>query len=429
MTFASGLGAGIEKAFMHLSQKASLGAEDLEVFWGEIRRALLEADCDFRLVKEFVAKARVGAEPNVPALFQSVLDQLVATMGASARSWEGTGETPQVFLLVGLNGAGKTTTAAKMARLLGGDASKTLLVGCDTRRPAARAQLEILSRAVGAQFFSPPEESDPVRIVARARAEAASRGAHRILLDAAGRQTVDAELLDEIALVGQAAKAHERLLVLDAATGQSALAVAEAFHARVPLTGVFLSRADSDARGGAVLTLAARLGIPVKAIGTGEKPDAAEVFHPDRMARRILGMGDLATLLERVGGPPTGADLTRAKRVMKGDVNLEDFLAEMKRVREMGGLGSILSLLPGGSKLPPEIAGSEDVFRRFESIVGSMTLEERRNPDLLSGARRARIARGSGTDPSEVARLVKMVRESRRFLKKGGMEKMMGKLF
>lgn len=434
-----GIAAGFEKAVRRLTGRTRIEEADVAQFRKDLRRTLLEADVDYRLVKDFLARVeeRVTAPPpsglsKAQALLDAVLAELTETLGgAGGRSpaeWARPAKGPQAILLVGLNGAGKTTAAAKLVKLLGGPPEANLLVGADTVRPAAREQLATLAESVGARFFTLPDERDGVAIVKAARDEAERSGAARIVFDTAGGQAVDEELLREIERIAQAASADERILVLDAATGQSALAVAEAFAARVNLTGAFLSRADGDARGGAVLTLAARLGVPVRAMGTGEKPEEVEPFHPDRMARRILGMGDAVTLLEKAKSAAVDPEKAKAtaRRVARGEVDLEMFLEQMTQVRKMGGFGAMLSLLPGGGRLAGAASAAEDEVKRFEAIIHSMTPEERRNPDVIGPSRRLRIARGAGVDPAEVSALIKTFRQSRKMLKQGGFSRMLG---
>jgi signal recognition particle subunit SRP54 len=422
--------------------KGRIGEDDVKSALREVRLALLEADVALAVVKDFVERVRVravGAElarsltPG-QALVKIVHEELAAMLAAGDASLDLRVAPPAIVLLAGLQGAGKTTTAGKLAKRLGErERKKVLLVSTDVYRPAAIDQLERVARDAGADFLR-GAGGDPVAI-AREALEHARRRFHDVLIvDTAGRLHVDAELMDEIARLHAALGPVETLFVVDAMTGQDAANSARAFAAAVPLTGVILSKADGDARGGAALSTAQVTGKPVKFLGTGEKLDGLEPFDPSRIASRILGMGDVLGLIEQV---QAGADAAAAERLVekltKGRFDLQDFRDQLEQMRAMGGVGALLDKLPGGGKVPPGAAAQFDdrALRRQVAIVNSMTPLERRKPAVISGSRRRRIAAGAGVPVQDVNRLLKQFDQMERVMRQmkgGGLRKLMGRM-
>ncbi len=434
----------LNRTFRDLAGFGKLTPENVEPALREIRVALLEADVHFKVVKSFLDAVKVRAlgaeviESITPAqqFVKIVHDELARTLG------EGTAEPkvieaekpPTVILLCGLQGSGKTTACAKLAKHLG----STALAALDLQRPAAVEQLRVLAEKIGAPFIPPAVAGDVEASARRVRAAAEPLGVRHVILDTAGRLQIDDELMNELAAVHRVAAPSETVLVLDAMVGQEAVKVAEAFRARVPLTSVLLSKTDGDARGGAALSVRFITGLPVKWIGTGESPSALEAFHPSRFAGRILGMGDVVSLVEKAARVTDQAKAeAMAKRVMKGDLDLELFLDQMREMRNMGPIGEMMALLPGASAMPADLMPSDRDITRFEAIILSMTPAERRDPDLVNVARRARIARGAGVRPEEVHRLLKQFRQARELIsgmtgagkKARRLQKMFGGLF
>jgi signal recognition particle subunit SRP54 len=393
----------------------------------EIRLSLLEADVNFKVVKDFVARVReqaVGAEilGSLTAgqqIVKIVHDELVALLGAGDRTFHLTGN-PAVIAMVGLQGSGKTTTTAKLGRYLVKQGRRPLLVAADPYRPAAADQLETLGKALDLPVHRAPAGTSVVEI-ARGGLDAARKLARDVvILDTAGRLTVDRDLMDEIAAVDAAVHPVETLLVVDAMTGQEAVNVAQAFHAAVPVTGLVLTKIDGDARGGAALSIGAVTGLAVKFMGTGEKTDALEVFHPDRLAGRILGMGDVMTLVERAQEHVDAGQAAKLEeKLRKSQFTLEDFLEQIQQVQKMGPMGQLISMIPGMGGMAKEAQEAVDRgdLTRVEAIIQSMTPRERRDPAILNGSRRRRIAAGAGTDLTEVNRLIKQHAELSKLMK------------
>jgi signal recognition particle subunit SRP54 len=393
----------------------------------EVRLALLEADVNFKVVKDFVARVReraTGAEilESLTAgqqVVKIVDEELVALLSAGDRSFRLTGN-PAVIVLVGLQGSGKTTTAAKLARYLHKQGRRPLLVAADPYRPAAADQLETLGKALDIPVHRAPTGTSVLDIAKGGFDAARKQVRDTIILDTAGRLTVDAPLMKELADLSAKVKASETLLVVDAMTGQEAVNVAEAFHAAVPVTGLVLTKIDGDARGGAALSISAVTGLPVKFLGTGEKTDALEVFHPDRLAGRILGMGDVMTLVERAQEHfDEKQAAAMAEKLKKNSFTLEDMLDQMEQVRKMGPMGQIMEMIPGMGGMAKQAQESVDRgdLKRVEAIIRSMTPAERREPGILNAARRRRIARGSGTRLQDVNQLVKQFGELQKVMK------------
>jgi signal recognition particle subunit SRP54 len=417
----------LRRTLSGLTGRGRVSEADLDAAMREIRLSLLEADVNFKVVKDFIARVRekaAGAEilESLTAgqqIVKIVNDELTALLGAGDRAFRLSGN-PAVVAMVGLQGSGKTTSSAKLARHLVRGGRRPLLVAADPYRPAAADQLETLGRALDIPVHRAPAGTAVVDI-ARGGVEAARRQTRDVvILDTAGRLTVDQELMDEIAAVNAAVKPVETLLVVDAMTGQEAVNVATAFKDAVPLTGLVLTKIDGDARGGAALSIGAVTGLAVKFMGTGEKTDALEVFHPDRLAGRILGMGDVMTLVERAQEHVDAAQAAKLEeKLRKAQFTLEDFLEQIQAVQKMGPMGQLMSMIPGMGGMAKEAQDAVDRgdLKRVEAIIRSMTPRERRDPTILNGSRRRRIATGAGADLTEVNRLIKQHAELSKLMK------------
>ena len=417
----------LRKTLDGLTGRGRISEADVDAAMREIRLSLLEADVNFKVVKDFVARVReraVGAEvlESLTAgqqVVKIVHDELVELLSAGDRVFHLTGN-PAVVAMVGLQGSGKTTSTAKLARHVIKQGRRPLLVAADPYRPAAADQLETLGRQLDVPVYRAPTGTAVVDI-ARGGIEAAKRQVRDVvILDTAGRLTVDEALMAEISAVNDAVKPVETLLVVDAMTGQEAVAVAQAFAAVVPVTGLVLTKIDGDARGGAALSITAVTGVPVKFMGTGEKTDALEVFHPDRLAGRILGMGDVLTLVERAQEHVDQEQAAKMEeKLRKATFTLEDFLDQLQQVQKMGPLGQIMGMIPGMGGMANEAQAAVDRgdLKRVEAIIRSMTPAERRDPHILNGARRRRIAAGSGTTLTDVNRLIKQFAEMQKLMK------------
>jgi signal recognition particle subunit SRP54 len=417
----------LRKTLADLTGRGRINEADVDTALREIRLSLLEADVNFKVVKDFVARVReraVGAEilGSLTAgqqVVKIVNDELVELLGAGDRTFHLQGN-PAVIALVGLQGSGKTTSAAKLARYLVRQGRRPLLVAADPYRPAAADQLETLGRALDIPVHREPVGTAVVDIARNGLTAARRLVRDVVILDTAGRLTVDEELMAEISAVTAAVKPVETLLVVDAMTGQEAVSVAQAFKDAVPLTGLILTKIDGDARGGAALSISSVTGLAVKFMGTGEKTDALEVFHPDRLAGRILGMGDVMTLVERA---QEHVDATQAakmeEKLRKAQFTLEDFLEQIQQVQKMGPMGQLMSMIPGmgGMAKDAQAAVDRGDLSRVEAIIRSMTPRERRDPSIINGSRRRRIATGSGTGPTDVNRLIKQHAELQKLMK------------
>ena len=417
----------LRKTLGTLTGRGRISEADVDAAMREVRLALLEADVNFKVVKDFVARVReqaIGAEvlESVTAgqqVVKIVHDELVALLSAGDRTFHLSGN-PAVVAMVGLQGSGKTTTTAKLAKHVIKLGRRPLLVAADPYRPAAADQLETLGRALDIPVYRAPAGTS-VPDIARGGVEAAKRQVRDVvILDTAGRLTVDEALMAEIAEVNATVKPVETLLVVDAMTGQEAVAVAQAFVAAVPVTGLVLTKIDGDARGGAALSISAVTGVPVKFLGTGEKTDALEVFHPDRLAGRILGMGDILTLVERAQDTfDERQAATLEEKLRKNSFTLEDMLEQLQQVQKMGPIGQIMGMIPGMGGMANEAQAAVDrgELKRTEAIIRAMTPAERRDPSVLNGSRRRRIAAGSGTTLPDVNRLVKQFAEMQKLMK------------
>jgi signal recognition particle subunit SRP54 len=407
--------------------RGKLSEEDLNKALREVRLALLEADVNFKVVKDFTAalKERLAGEQVSEALnpgqtvIKAVNDELTDLMGGAGRDLVFAPSGPTVILMAGLQGSGKTTACAKLAKLLRKQNKDVALSACDLQRPAAVEQLEKLGAQAKAQVYSQPGETDPVKVASWAREQAEREGRDALIVDTAGRLHVDEEMMDQLARVRKVTKPHDVLLVVDAMTGQDAVNVAESFAEVADFDGVLITKLDGDARGGAALSVRAVTGKPIIYASTGEKLDELERFHPDRMAGRILGMGDVVSLIEKTQeefDEDQAADLER--KIRKQQFTLEDFLGQMKQVRRMGPLGNLMKMMPGMGKAMRGMGQvDERELDRIEAIILSMTPYERAHPSEINGSRRKRIATGSGTTVQAVNRLVKQFGQMNRLMK------------
>jgi signal recognition particle subunit SRP54 len=428
-------------ALRKISGKGTLTDNNIQDALREVRRALLEADVALPVVKAFIEQVRqraVGQEVKqslspAQTFIKIVQAELEAVMGAANEGLNLRAQPPAIILMAGLQGAGKTTTVAKLALWLQQNPKKSVMVvSADVYRPAAIAQLQTLAADVGVEFFPSAASESPEAIVLAAVKEAKKKFKDVLIVDTAGRLAIDAEMMAEIRGLHSVLNPVETLFVVDAMTGQDAANTAKAFNDALPLTGVILTKADGDARGGAALSVRQITGKPIKFIGIGEKVDALEPFYPDRIATRILGMGDLLSLIEEVERKVDKEKAERiAAKIKKGKgFDLEDFREQMKQMQSMGGMSSIMDKLPGLGALPPGAAKMVDdsLFRRMEAIINSMTMKERVNPDILNGSRKRRITQGSGTDIQDLNRLLKQHKQMQKVMKKmkgGGLANMM----
>ncbi len=441
------LSARLQGITVRLRGKARITEADLDVALREIRLALLEADVNFKVVKEFVAHVReqalnaevlTGVNPGQQVV-KTVHDELVSVLGGERHVLR-LDAKPSVVLLVGLQGSGKTTTSAKLAVRLRKEGRRPLLVAADVYRPAAVDQLVQLGDQIGIEVHS-RSVGTPAIEVARSGVESArQRGHDVVIVDTAGRLHVDEAMMDELVRVAGAVTPIETLLVVDAMTGQESVRVAQAFHERLPVSGLVLTKMDGDARGGAALSIRSVTGLPISYIGTGERTDGLEPFHPDRLAQRILGMGDIVSLVERVQETVDSDEAERmAQRMMESRFTLEDFRSQLNQVKKMGPLGQVMQMIPGAGQLAgaAQQAVDEGQLKRIEAIIDSMTPEERRRPELIKASRRKRIAAGSGTSTADVNRLLKQFTEMQRLMKQltsgrmpnlgGGLRGMLGR--
>lgn len=418
----------------------TLTEKNIEQALREVRLALLEADVNFRVVRDFVERVKTkvlgqevtaGLSPG-QQLVKVVNDELIELLGGQYAELNLSATPPVVILLVGLNGSGKTTTAGKLARYLKAEqARRPYLVPADTFRPAAIDQLRIIGEEVGVPVYPTPNDgsaTDPVRIAVAGVDAARREGADVVIIDTAGRQQVDTDLMQQLGRLKAAVTPHQILLVADAMTGQEAVNVAQGFHTELALDGVILTKVEGDARGGAALSLRSVTGQPILFIGIGEKLDALEAFYPDRAASRILGMGDVLSLIEKAEKvyDQEQAEVLE-KKLRKNQFSLADFAEQMRMLKKMGSISDLMSLLPGGKKAMQntDMDQAEKEFRRVEAIISSMTKQERRRPEVLNGSRRRRIANGSGTRVAEVNRFLKQYAEAKKMMRKlsqfGGM--------
>ena len=419
------------QVFEKLTRRGALSEADVSAALREVRVALLEADVALPVVKDFVeaVKEKAVGEQVLRSVtpgqmvVKIVHDHLVETLGREVEALQLNVAPPAVFMLVGLQGSGKTTTTAKIAlRLAEREKKKALMASLDVRRPAAQQQLAVLGAQAGVRTLDIVPGEPPVAIAKRAVQTAALEGFDVVLLDTAGRLAIDEALMGEAAEVGAAVKPHETLLVADAMTGQDAVTVAKAFNEKVGLTGIVLTRADGDARGGAALSMKAVTGRPIKLLGTGEKLDALEAFHPERIAGRILGMGDVVSLVEKAAETIEQEEAEKlAKKIQKGKFDLDDLGAQLKQLQKMGGLSELMGMLPGVPKIQKQMKDAridDRMVKRQLAILSSMTPQERRRPEIIKASRKQRIAGGSGTSVQEINKLLKQHKEASRMMKR-----------
>jgi signal recognition particle subunit SRP54 len=412
-----------------ISRKGRLSEDDVNEMLREVRVALLEADVNFKVAKDFIARVKersigeniFGTLTADQTIIKIVRDELVEMLGSEQRRFMYGSQPPAVVLLCGLQGSGKTTTCAKLAKWLQGQGKKPMLAACDVQRPAAITQLEVLGDQVGVPVYSRHDGASPVTIAKEALARAKHMLNDVLIVDTAGRLQIDEALMAELRQVYDAVNPDETLLVVDSTTGQEAVNVAEAFHREVPLTGAIFTKLDGDTRGGAILSVRAATGVPVRFIGVGEQTEALEQFYPDRTAERILGMGDVLGIIEKAEKAFEGEDVGSMERAMKsGEFDFNLMLDQFRMMRRMGPLKNVLKMVPGAAGMLPEDAldkiSDKDV-NRIEAIILSMTPKERTNPDIINGSRRKRMAAGSGTSVEEVNHLIKQLYEMRRTMK------------
>ncbi|MGI6091464.1 MAG: signal recognition particle protein [Veillonellaceae bacterium] len=425
-----GLADKLQQTFKKLRGKGKLSESDVNDAMREVRMALLEADVNFKVVKDFITKVKeravgqevLGSLTPGQHVIKIVNEELTNLMGGTQSRITISSRPPTIIMLVGLQGAGKTTTAGKLALLLKKQNKRPLLVAADVYRPAAIKQLQVLGEQLELPVFTIEDNKNPVEIAEKAIEYANSHARDLIIIDTAGRLHINQELMQELKAIKATVKPHEILLVVDAMTGQDAVTVAESFNNDLGLDGVILTKLDGDARGGAALSVKAVTGQPIKFAGMGEKLDALEPFHPDRMASRILGMGDVLSLIEKA---QTNMDLEQAKemekKLRKEDFTLDDFLDQLQQVKKLGPLEQVLSMLPGMGNIKNQLKDAkidEKELGRVEAIIRSMTKKERRDPAIINGSRRKRIAVGSGTKVQDVNKLLKQFAEAKKMMKR-----------
>lgn len=418
----------LQNVFSKLRGKGKVSEEDVSEAMREVRLALLEADVNFKVVKDFIAKVKeraIGLDVSksfTPGMvvIDIVNKELTELMGGTQSKLVKSNKPPTVIMMAGLQGAGKTTTTGKLAKLLQKSNNKPLLIACDIYRPAAIKQLQVLGEQINAPVFSLGDQTSPVEIARAGLQHAKDNGNDYVIIDTAGRLHIDEELMEELKQIHQITKPDEVLLVVDAMTGQDAVNVAQSFHEQLSLTGVVLTKLDGDTRGGAALSVKAVTGCPIKFAAMGEKIDSLEPFHPERMASRILGMGDMLSLIEKA---QSNIDADKAKEMERkmrtAEFTFDDFLEQMEQVRNLGPLDQIMDMLPGMNKMNgmKDIKVDEKQIGRVEAIVRSMTKEEKQKPELLNHSRRKRVAAGSGTTIVEVNRLIKQFDDMKKMMK------------
>ena len=422
-----GLSDKLQGVFKGLKGKGSLTEADINAAMREVKLALLEADVNFKVVKEFVADVKEKAlgeevmKSLTPAqqVVKIVNDELVELMGGASSKLTYSPKGFTVYMMVGLQGTGKTTTCGKLAKWLVKNGKKPMLCACDIYRPAAIDQLEVVGQSVDVPVFTMRDTKDPAKIAKAAIKEAELKGYNVLIIDTAGRLQIDEELMEELKVLKKEVKPHEILLVVDALTGQDAVNAAEGFNEALGIDGVIMTKMDGDSRGGAALSTKKVTGRPIKFVGMGEKMDELDEFHPERMASRILGMGDMMSLIEKAQEDYDEAEAAKLEeKIKKNKFTLEDFLDQMGQIRNMGGIAKMLDMLPGvsGNK-NVNIEQSEQDFICFEAIIQSMTKAEREDPSLLNASRRKRIAAGSGQSVQKINQLIKRYEESRKMMK------------
>ena len=414
--------------FQKLGSHGAITEKDLDEAMREVRIALLEADVNFKVVRQFIAAVReraVGAQvlqslTGPQQVIAIVNEELVSILGGDPSPLKLASKPPTVIMLIGLKGSGKTTTAAKLGLHMRKQGQKPLLVAADPYRMAAGDQLRSLGRQLNIPVFSGDDAQALPDLCDAALKDAGRQGANVVIVDTAGRSTIDGEMMAEVSAMSAALKPSETILVLDAMTGQEAVNVAQEFHDQLNVTGIVVSKMDGDARGGAVLSIRAVSGLPVKFIGTGEKADALEPFYPDRFASRILGMGDMLSLIERAKDAISEQDANAIEKKMKSKtLDLEDFMQQFQRIKKMGPLNQIVDMLPGMGQIKKQMkvdSFDDSFWGKAEAVVYSMTPEERKRPEIINGSRRKRIAAGSGTTPQEVNQLLNQWKEAKKIM-------------
>lgn len=425
-----GLAEKLQNTFRNLSGKGVIGEKDIDSAMREVRLALLEADVNFKVVKDFVARIKekaLGEEvmksltPGQQVL-KIVKEELIDMMGGSGSKLTYSPSGFTTYMLVGLQGTGKTTTCGKLANYLKESGKKPMLCACDIYRPAAIEQLEIVGKAVKTEVYTDRDNKDVLDIASKARKIAEKKGYNALIIDTAGRLQIDENLMQELKILKKGIKPHEILLVVDALTGQDAVNVAEGFNDALGVDGIIMTKMDGDSRGGAALSTKAVTGKPIKFMGTGEKYNSLEPFHPDRIASRILGMGDVMSLIEKAEASYTEAEAEKmAEKFRKNKFDLNDFLEQIGQLNKMGGIAKVLDMVPGigqAQKNQIDLDRSAKEFENMKAIIQSMTAEERSNPAILNASRRKRIAKGSGQSVSAINQLMKRYNEVRGMMKK-----------
>ncbi len=420
----------LQDIFDQLGRQGRLSEDDVDKAMREVRLALLEADVNLKVAKDFIRRVKeraVGAEVTrnlnpAQQVIKIVHEELIDTLGEAGRL-NLSGPSPRVIMLVGLQGSGKTTTGAKLALMLRREGKRPFLIAADTYRPAAVDQLVTLAKQIDIPYWEEGTTVPPPEIVRHGLQKARDANASVVIVDTAGRLQIDEEMMAELEAIKALSNPAEILLVADAMTGQEAVRIAEGFNNRLNITGLILTKVDGDARGGAAISMRAVTGVPIKYLATGEKLDALEVFYPDRLASRILGMGDVLSLIEKAEAAFDQREAERLQRKMlRNEFTLEDFLQQMQQVKRIGPLGQILDMLPGMSRLTKELdmSKADQEFRKIEAIIRSMTPQERRNPRLLNASRKRRIAAGSGTQVQDINALLKQFRQMQRLMQQIG---------
>ncbi|MCD4684823.1 MAG: signal recognition particle protein [Anaerolineae bacterium] len=431
----------LQNVFEQLGRKGKLTEDDVNRAMREVRMALLEADVNLKVAKDFIKRVKeraIGAEVQKSLkpsqqVIKIVNEELVKTLGQPGRL-NLSGPTPRVIMLVGLQGSGKTTTAAKLAVMLRRDGKRPFMVACDTYRPAAVDQLVTLAKQIDVAYYEEGTSAAPPDIAVRGLQAAKDADASVVIIDTAGRLQIDDSMMGELEAIRDRTHPAEVLLVADAMTGQEAVRIAEGFNERVGLTGLILTKVDGDARGGAAISMREVTGVPIKYMGTGEKIDGLELFHPDRLTGRILGMGDMMTLIERAEEAFDEKEAEQLQRkLMKDQFTLEDFQKQLQQIKRMGSIGQVLDMLPGMGRMRQQLdidnEEAQQQLRKVEAIINSMTVRERRNPKLMNASRKRRVAAGSGTTVQDINALLKQFREMRRMMKmirKGNFPKIPG---
>lgn len=416
----------LERSFKLLKGEGKISELNVAETLKDVRRALLDADVNYKVAKQFTdtVKAKAMGQDVLTSLkpgqlmVKIVHDELAALMGGTAAEFNLTG-SPSVVLMAGLQGSGKTTFSGKLANMLKSKKGKNpLLVACDVYRPAAIDQLHVLGEQIGVPVYSERENKNPVDIALHAILEAKKTGRDLVIIDTAGRLAIDEQMMEEIAAIKKAIQPNEILFVVDSMTGQDAVNTAKEFNDQLDFSGVVLTKLDGDTRGGAALSIRTVVDKPIKFIGTGEKMDALDVFHPERMADRILGMGDVVSLVERAQEQYDEAEARRIqKKLAKNQFDFNDFLGQIQQIKKMGNLKDLASMIPGVGKALKNIDVDENAFKGIEAIIYSMTPQERTNPSILNGSRRQRIAAGSGTSVQDVNKLIKQFDETRKMMR------------